>query len=561
MSLRALLKPVLPNLPQSAAGDELQILREVPVESLYLALKEADGEVVEWFFNAAAPRQVQGIVDLDCWTGAEFQPERFEPYFRQLTNLGPAKLADYMKKLDPEIVSRALLEYAEVLDFDPQEPPAYPERQILLTPDSKYALILRTDDPETREMLFQFLNRMSAGDIDHLRRMLETLKWEQKSDLEEFAYNVKKGRLEEMGFVDYHDAIGLYARGNARGLRTEMLENPLSPGTKTAVYARGESAPAGDDDEAAGLVEEARLQTDFLPVQMSAPLNEEGFFRESLAKVADPKLREVVLGEFVRALNVALSAERMLQGRLEDIAICTLRSRRYIDLGLAWLADKNAERGAELLDSQRIEQVLRLGWLLVQDMVQGRNELLKLLPAADHAQLDREILESLQGRHPRLDSRTLTDLGVPKEHVANLSAAAVPNLESLLLLGLRLQQLGVMARFLKEQMGESLKLDAEPRPVGQGAYARLVAGLFRQATGAAFSPAGLSEEEWQTLSPKLDANAVAKLVALVSGRCPDPARVLLAKRLAATFEDLSFQIRNNPSRRPDARYLSDIALA
>ncbi len=183
MSLRNLLHPVLPSLDSNSfSGNDVEILQEVPIETLFLALKECDTETSLWLFQNSRPEQVQGLIDLDCWNGDKFLPERFDPYFRTLSLLSPLKLQEYMKWLDPEIIVRGLMEYADVLDFDPQNPPDFPESQILITMDSKYVLLMETENPEIREALFTWINKFSSTDLPLLRRPLESCKWDQPSD-------------------------------------------------------------------------------------------------------------------------------------------------------------------------------------------------------------------------------------------------------------------------------------------------------------------------------------------------------------------------------------------
>jgi len=543
MSLKSLVSSVLPRFPQVSADSEVAVLQDLPVETLYLALKSADAELVHWFFRNALPRQVQGLIDIDCWQGDVFLPERFELFFRSLVEQPPVKLAEYMKQLDSEIVVRGLLEHCEVKDFDRHEPIDMPENTFLISPDSKYVLMLLTEDPETREVLMQWMNRMAAADIEHMRRILEALKWEQKSDLEEFGYQVKKGRLEEMGFVDYHEALSLYSRGQTAELKKELLENPLDPSAKTTSVRRGDVNEEDTDFDTAA-------HSEFLPDVIAGPLAQEGFLAEAFRRVKDVPLREVLLMETLRTVNGSLSADRLLHGSIEDIGVATVRTRRYLDLGLTILSDNNLDRGAELLGRVRLDDIFRLGWLAIQDLGKAAVDLQKQ-PYLFHED-DFALVAGLRGRHPELSPEALRDLG--------LEAANLMRPEALLKVGIRLAQLGSIGKYLSETLGASLALPTRPTAAHDTALGRLMAGLLRQASGSEFRPDPISAVEWPTLAKKFQSEALLKSADLAASRCPEPGRSHLVSRLKSASDDIRFQITNSAQRFPDRRFFKGLAL-
>ncbi|MEZ4815189.1 MAG: DUF6178 family protein [Bdellovibrionota bacterium] len=63
-------------LPTISADKEVETLKMLPSETLFLALKEADTESALWVMENASARQIQGVIDLDCWRGDSFT-ERF----------------------------------------------------------------------------------------------------------------------------------------------------------------------------------------------------------------------------------------------------------------------------------------------------------------------------------------------------------------------------------------------------------------------------------------------------------------------------------------------------
>jgi hypothetical protein len=538
MSLQALIKPVLPHFPAVNPDMEVEVLHDLPVETLFLALKQSDAETALWFFENALPEQVQGLIDVDCWQGSEFSPERAELYFKTLTLLSPPKLLRHMNGLDPEYVVLTLMNLCEVQDYDPREPTDLPDGSYMLSPDSKYILILKTESPDAREALYQWLNRLSAASLDVMRRHLESCKWEQISDLEEHGYEVKRGRLEDMGFVDYHEALRLYARGNAADLKKQLLENPLSKELKK-----------NDAQES--------IADEWLPVALAAPLNGQGFLASALAEVKDEALKNVLLQEILRTLNAALAADKALQEEIEVIAHSSARARRYMDLGLQYLADGRPTPGGRVLETQPLMEVLRLGWLVVQDLARAGQQLSSGRSADFFGPADALILAGLQGRHPELDRQALTDLDLPQ-------TPGLLSLEAILKVGAHLAQLGLLKKFFVDDLAPTLRWAQQAPATGESYWSRLLTALFRQASivdaEAALSVDALSPKDWAALTPNFKPEIFTKALALVEGRCPEAARPLFRKRAQSLQEDVLFYVRSSPAKLPDGRFFKGLNL-
>ncbi|MBS1984591.1 MAG: hypothetical protein JST16_10510 [Bdellovibrionales bacterium] len=547
MNLKDLLAPVLPQFPAVREDAEIEVLQEIPTETLYLALKNADAAVAAWFFNNASPQQIQGVVDIDCWNGDVFLPERFETLFRHMIPVHPVKLVQIMKSLDPEVVIRCLLQMARVEDFDVHEPPSAPEDSFLITPDSKYILYFETPDPERREVLMQWMNKMSSADIEFLRRQLEACKWEQPSDLEEFGYQMKKGRLEDMGFVDRHEALSLFARGTAADLKKELLDNPLTLGMKLGTAGRHKDQEG--DEEAPELLNEA-----FLPAAISGPLGSEGFTVESLRALNSPDLRNLLLSEIVRVMNGFFAADDVLHGDLESIGASAFRARRYLDLGLAYLANAKAEEGAKVLETQPVWQITRLGWLITQDLVKAARELQARHKAALFGDTDASILTALHGRHPELSPDLRKDLGI--------QSSSLVSMEAVLKVGARLAVLGQLAPFFEKDILATAN-GADALLPGESGYARLLAGLFREACGAAVSLKPLTFEEWDSLAPKFKADSAEQRMitnaALIAAKCPTAGRLHFELRLKEHIRDLQEFLKAGAGKRPDPRFFKSLA--
>lgn len=524
LSLQGLLAPVLSKLPHFAVGKEKEILQEIPTETLYLALKESDAQNALWFFQNASPEQVQGLIDLDCWQGDQFIQQRFDTFFRIMTALHPVKLGEYMKWLDPEIIVRGLIGYCEVTDFDPQNPPEVNEDNLLITLDQKYALILKNTDPAIREALYLWVNKCSAFDLSMVHRHLEACKWEQLSDLEEFAYQMKKGRLEELGFVEREEAISLYARGQASLLKKELLDNPLPPNAKKEA--------ALVDPSLEDAINSASLNEQLLPEMITEPFLGEGFFAEAFKKITSAKLAELIIQESVRSINMSLVADDLLLAPLEDIKTASRRAKGYLNLGLTYLCDANIEEASKALENYPLTKIHRLGWLLLQDLTKAQQEIRKTCPDNYFPETDENILNSLKGRHPDLSVDLLQELEIKEDSLKSIAA--------IYKVGAHLLHLSQLNSYLCDKIANLLYFIEYSAEYGPPLFSRLFTNLFRLSSGANPKPGPLDTTEWKKLVPQFEAKTLDKTLSDILERSPVECRPLLKKRLNA-FQSLLVQ--------------------
>jgi hypothetical protein len=525
---------------------EVDVLQELPVETLYLALKAADPESALWFYQNATPAQVQGLIDIDCWEGSQFLPERAAGFFKDLSRMEPLKLLEYMKSLDPEFIVRTLMEFCDVVDTDPQNPPELPENAFLLSPDNKYMLILKTQDPSIRDSLYHWLNKLSAASLELMRRHLESCKWEQVSDLEEFSYQIKKGRLEDMGFVDYHEAIALYAFGSAAELKKKLLENPISKNQKLRVRSIEDAEEEADPT----------LNEEWLPSALADSLHAEGFLAKALAEIKNTQLREILLQEIIRTINAALSADKVLHLDIESIRKASVRSRKYMDLGLSYISQGSAQTGAQWLETQPLSEIYRLGWLVVQDLQRAVKSLSKITPLTFFGEADLKFLQDLNTRHPEIDPLYAKELAIP--------AGPLVELSSVLKVGERLAQLGWVQKFFLDSLEGSLEFSKRSLAPHESAYARLATLLFRQSLGdpsAKLSSEALTLAEWVDGAPKFNKEAFNKACMLIVEKAHEAARPLILKRMQSIADDTDYFCKNSASKIPDPRFFKGLVFA
>jgi hypothetical protein len=97
----------------------------------------------------------------------------------------------------------------------------------------------------------------------------------------------------------------MYSRGDAPSFKKQLLENPLPSKSKE------ESLEALESIEGA-----------FVPEIMREPLSESEIFAEALKKITAPSLKEVLLMEALRSMNISIMADDLIH---EDLATFSSR--------------------------------------------------------------------------------------------------------------------------------------------------------------------------------------------------------------------------------------------
>lgn len=547
-----MLSPVLSKVDQLSISNEDELLKEIPSETLFLAIKNASADLTQWVFENALPDQIKALIDLNCWEGDRFLPEVFDVFFKNMSLQSPEKLLDYMKGIDSEIWIRGLMSISEVIDFDPQNPPLeIPEDEILLSPDNKYLLRVTTKDSSQKEALRLWLNTSSMADIELQRKFLEACKWEIISDLDEFQYQMKKGRLEEIGFVDYYEAIGLYSVGNAEALKKILLASPI----KNKITSQK------------SLIEDVELDLELdstlLPdVIIGHTAHTKSFFAQTLMTFKEGTQERLVLSrELARTLNAALSADKLLPKSLERIQEGIDRSHSYLSLGLLLLSKGQAIEAKTVLQTQKISDIFRLGWLTVQDLVTAGQSCLKNYGLLIFDEPDRAFLKSLRGRHPEISQEILAnlELGI-KEHLKNF------DIKTLLSLGEFVQTLTQFAAWvLSPQVRTQIGIPEFPFLTRENSIVRIHNLIFRRTIKIptdSYEGAPLSQKEWHLGAKSFQKGDYLKQVDAFLESCPQTLKSFLSRRIENKGSELMRHIQSSGPQfqtLPDERFFEALS--
>jgi hypothetical protein len=202
-----------------SAPDPEALVQSIPDQELYLALLEIGPEDAAEVVALSSPSQFRHAIDLSAWPGRDAGPEpssllRWLRLAREgagHSDRATKRFREKLAALDAEILSLMLLRILRVHDLQEEEdPPVQDYGRTYRTPEGRYLveLLEGTDYAMAKDLL----DDLYAEDVFGTSRLLESLRWEVPTELEEVARRWRDGRLRDRGFPDLEEAVSFYAR-------------------------------------------------------------------------------------------------------------------------------------------------------------------------------------------------------------------------------------------------------------------------------------------------------------------------------------------------------------
>ncbi|GAB4294057.1 MAG: hypothetical protein Kow0090_08650 [Myxococcota bacterium] len=318
--------------------DAAKIVAKMPTLDFYILVKDVGMADALELIRFAQPEKLKECIDIDCW-------KRYEPDMKNaalwtagvLETSDEKKLASVLDELDNELItlwfSRAFKVYPLYEDPDPFVDMTKP---LVKTPDGDYLLEINDED-EYGAIMAKLLDAIYSLDITFARMLLEGALAETPTLLTEDALRLRTARMEELGFVDYIQAIEIFA-----------LIDPNIPLEKLGRLEK----PAQTIAEKDALV--------------IWKLEESDIFASALNAIEEPSERDIVITSLASLANKLATAFDSSVADDENFPEILAFARDALSLALAYRAGNNLAKAKSLLLATSATIIFRIGYSLIK---------------------------------------------------------------------------------------------------------------------------------------------------------------------------------------------------
>lgn len=310
-----------------APGEVFELVHEVGFEDA------AD------LIHLATPEQIQGCLDLDGWAKDQLELAPLAPWLSALLDAGFEKFGQVWGQLDAELRALLLQRQVKIYDVSMGEGPDDDnDAAIMPTPDGFFLLELTGDD-DSQRLVMRVVEDLYRANADLARHTIMAARSEPPAELEEQSYRWRAGRLADLGYVDFYDALELF--------------RPLDP-TQVEIGEGSHDRVLGDD---------ARL-----PVVVVEQVIGRSFLARALSAIGEPAQAERLETGLMVLVNKVLAAGRARPGQPEVVRRGALYATATLSLGLETVARGDVDRATAALGSIGMERLFRVGYTVTQKL-------------------------------------------------------------------------------------------------------------------------------------------------------------------------------------------------
>ncbi len=163
--------------------------------------------------EALSSKQVQAIIDFSAWQEDQINLSKVGEWLKLLFESGHQSALEQIHKLDREFLGLVFKKACHIYDLSTGEEPDEYSNLYSVCPDGRF-LICFSDHKELEDLgrvLHLFLENLYGIDMTFALNLLEDIKYDQESLLEEEAYKFRNHRLADFGVLSREENLILLA--------------------------------------------------------------------------------------------------------------------------------------------------------------------------------------------------------------------------------------------------------------------------------------------------------------------------------------------------------------
>lgn len=362
-------------------------------QELYWLVEEIGITDAQELIALASPDQCRFFLDMELWKGDSFIPEKAWEWFGYLMELGEEHVAKLLPELDHELL---LLFLTQEITVGGGIGDLINDEERLTEWDHSFDDLFFISYRNSRhaQLVGALLDIIYRHYHDLYLELMEGVKHELFSEVEELAGQFRSGRLADLGFPDPSEAAALYAY--------------IKPAMFTPARDKGDVFPT--------------LGSQRLPVSIESSYS---LLQRVLAAVDSDGIYQ----ELNYLVNTALVAE---EASLSDVTtVQSVMERVYgcLNIALEELSGGDEGKGRDIVTGEYLKRLFQFGFSLLLDLQRQAAEVKSDNYAANKA------LKGLKAKRPRFyrgldpdhadgyrEFRTLADVQTVKEFLQILEA-------------------------------------------------------------------------------------------------------------------------------------------
>ncbi len=186
------------------------LVPQLPEAELCFILKQQGLHDSSWLLELATAEQITTAVDLDVWNRTEVDRAQLHEWFSALAEASEETLLRAAQTLDPELIVLHLRARIQVLlkPSDSEDPGWEPPPGFQTIEGQFYFTTLNSGDDAEAEVAL--LRALFVNDYWAYFRFMQGAIWELDGENEEWALRWRSGRLQDLGFPDWHESLAIY---------------------------------------------------------------------------------------------------------------------------------------------------------------------------------------------------------------------------------------------------------------------------------------------------------------------------------------------------------------
>jgi hypothetical protein len=449
------------------APDPQAAIRALPPDEFYYVIHELGfPEAMEVLVHGTA-EQVQTVLDFSVWDRDRVAMEKSDEWLAALAEAPPETLGKWAQGIDVELLALLLRKRARIYDVSLEEAPDNPEGVLWDSPDRLFTLEF-IGEPEQVRVTQHLVDSLYRYSPVMMRRLLVGMRADDDAELEETAYRWRSGRMADLGFVDFYEALVAYQELDPTSVHIEASAAP-------SLRPRGEP------------IDDVHLR---LPLVVTERLSGKTPFARAVGGLQTREETADLHFALVALCNRVLAADRVAPSDEDGIQSALERLSATLDIAVEFLARGDGDRETAAVRTVPLLKLHRLGVSLIGKLrrlataLVNKNPFATLRPAVDIFEPeDGEILASLTRPRPAFP-RALDTPPAPGERpfasLADIASAtlavgrAAAVIEMVAGLGIRPQQLVPEAlESMAKAAGDGVAT-VDPAGIDAGVLARTV---------------------------------------------------------------------------------------